>query len=66
LREIAMETFRGRVHVNNRELRQILQDTFGVQERTARTYLKIMLDAEIIEKSSQFPGDFRLTNKETG
>ena len=48
------ETFRGRVHVNNRELRQILQDTFAVQERTARTYVKIMLDAEIIEKSSQF------------
>ena len=66
LREIATETFRGRVHVNNRELRQILQDTFGVQERTARTYVKIMLDAEIIEKSSQFPGDFRLVNKETG
>ncbi len=60
------ETFRGRVHVNNRELRQILQDTFAVQERTARTYVKIMLDAEIIEKSSQFPGDFRLVNKETG
>ncbi|MFM8370756.1 MAG: hypothetical protein ACKOCO_00085, partial [Bacteroidota bacterium] len=32
----------------------------GIQERTARTCLKIIPDAENIEKSSQFPGDFRL------
>ena len=66
LREIASETFRGCTHVNNRELRQILQDTFGIQERTARSYLRMMLDAEIIEKSSQFPGDYRLVNNKTG
>ncbi len=32
----------------------------------ACTCLKIMPDTEIIEKTNQFPGYFRLVNKETG
>ncbi|MFN5365368.1 MAG: hypothetical protein ACK5CH_08140, partial [Bacteroidota bacterium] len=33
---------------------------------TACTCLKIMPDAEIIEKTSQFPGYFRMVNQESG
>ena len=60
LKEIAADTFKGRPLVSSKELRQILQETFGVQDRTARSYVKMMLDAKIIEKSNQFPSDFRL------
>jgi hypothetical protein len=49
-----------------REPQQILQDTFSTHERTSISYLKMMPDAEIILKSSRFPGEFRLVNKETG
>jgi hypothetical protein len=60
LREMANEAFKGKVMINNLELRQLLQDTFGVQDRTARSYVKRMLEANIIEKSTQFPSNFRL------
>ncbi|MFN7327464.1 MAG: hypothetical protein ACK5SQ_12865 [Chitinophagales bacterium] len=60
LKEIAADTFKGRALISSKELRQIHQDTFGVQDRTARSYVKMMLDAKIIEKSNQFPSDFRL------
>ena len=33
---------------------------------TACTCLKIMPDTEIIEKTSQFQGDFRMINQESG
>jgi hypothetical protein len=33
---------------------------------TACTCLKIMPDTEIIEKTSQFQGDFRMVNQESG
>ena len=34
--------------------------------RDACTCLKIMPDTEIIEKTSQFPGYFRMVNQESG
>ena len=60
LREMANEAFKGKAMINNLELRQLLQNTFGVQDRTARSYVKRMLEAKIIEKSTQFPSNFRL------
>jgi hypothetical protein len=60
LREMANEAFKGKAMINNLELRQLLQDTFGVQDRTARSYVKRMLEAKIFEKSTQFPSNFRL------
>ena len=37
-----------------------------MEERSPCTCLKIMPDTEIIEKTSQFPGYFRIVNKESG
>jgi hypothetical protein len=66
LKDAAKDIFRGKTYVSSKDLKQGLMDVFEVQDRTARSYIQAMKDAEIIEKSSQFPGDFRLVNKETG
>ena len=66
LKDAAKDIFSGKTYISSKELKQGLMDVFEVQDRTARSYIQAMKDAEIIEKSSQFPGDFRLANKETG
>jgi len=66
LRDAAMDIFKEKTWLSNKELKLALMDVFKVQDRTARSYIRTMKEVEIIEKSSQFPGDFRLVNKETG
>ncbi|MEY4109861.1 MAG: hypothetical protein RLZZ46_215, partial [Bacteroidota bacterium] len=66
LRDAAMDIFKEKTWLSNKELKLALMDVFKVQDRTARSYIRTMKEVEIIEKSSQFPGDFRLANKETG
>jgi hypothetical protein len=63
LRDAAKDIFRGKTWVSTKDLKLALMDVFEVQDRTARSYILAMKEGEIIEKSSQFPGDYRLVNK---
>jgi hypothetical protein len=62
-RDAAMDIFKEKTWLSSKELKLALMDVFKVQDRTARSYIRTMKEVEIIEKSSQFPGDFRLVNK---
>lgn len=61
LRRAALAIFDQKTHLAYKELQQGLMEAFGVQERTTRSYMNVLKDAGIIEKSAQFPGNFTLS-----
>ena len=60
LKKAVEEIFRDRKSIHTKELQTALMDAFTVRDRTARSYITTLLESKIIEKSKQFPGNFRL------
>jgi len=60
LSEVAYEIFEKNPILTNADLVKALMDSLDIKERMARNYVKFMKDSAILEKSSQFPGSFRL------
>jgi hypothetical protein len=58
LQTLAGELFAQKTFIASKDLQRELMLAFGVQERTARSYINTMKEAGIIEKSAQFPGSF--------
>ena len=62
LRSKAIELFAEKTHLLSKDLQHELMEAFGVQDRTARSYINTMKDAGIIEKCAQFPRAYILSN----
>jgi hypothetical protein len=60
LKKAVEEIFQGRNSIHTKELQTALMDAFAVRDRTARSYITTLLESKIIEKSKQFPSNFRL------
>ena len=61
LRHAAQELFQNKPMLHTRELQKALMDVFSVRDRTARAYITTLLEHKILEKSTQFPSNYRLT-----
>jgi hypothetical protein len=60
LRQKAEAIFMHKSHLSQEELQKGLMDAYGIQERTARTYIQTMKEERIVEKSVQFPGVYTI------
>lgn len=60
LSEVAIEIFEKSPVISNADLVKSLMDSVDFKKRMARNYVKFVKASGILEKSSQFPGSFRL------
>lgn len=60
LRTIVEELFKDKEYVSTKIVSNHLQTVLEVQDRTARKYISLLIEGEILVKSPQFPSELRL------
>jgi hypothetical protein len=64
LREVAIDIFKSKEVLKSSEIMDLLKEMLFIKDRMARNYIKFMREHGIIERSTQFPNQYRLNAKE--